>query len=228
MGYTYCISDVHGEFDRYQKIFDIIQFTDSDTMYVIGDVIDRNPGGIDIIHDIMSRPNVHLLMGNHELMCIQTLGSKYYTLGTKHLWSSNGGSVTRRELIYHISSADRREIIRYLESLPDHLDITVDGTVFHLVHGFPAETTSERVWNRIESDSVSPYPADEFLIVGHTPVCFLRNDVDKYFTDIIARSEHMRICLKDNIFDIDCGCGNPTDTRRLACLRLNDFEEFYV
>ena len=27
---------------------------------------------------------------------------------------------------------------------------------------------------------------------------------------------------------IDCGCGNATDLRRLACLRLDDLKEFYI
>ena len=163
MGYTYCISDIHGEIDRYQKLFNYINFTDSDTLYIIGDVIDRNPGGIDIIRDIMKRPNVHLLMGNHELMCVQTLGEKYYLPGTKHLWSSNGGTVTRQELIYHMGTEERKEIIQYLEALPDHMDIDVDGRAFHLVHGFPANSTDKRVWDRIESDSVSPYPTEEYV-----------------------------------------------------------------
>ena len=224
MGYTYCISDIHGEIDRYQKLFNYINFTDSDTLYIIGDVIDRNPGGIDIIRDIMKRPNVHLLMGNHELMCVQTLGEKYYLPGTKHLWSSNGGTVTRQELIYHMGTEERKEIIQYLEALPDHMDIDVDGRAFHLVHGFPANSTDKRVWDRIESDSVSPYPTEEYVIVGHTPVCFLSEDMDEYFRDLVKRQDFMHIYRRGNLFDIDCGCGNPTSTRRL----VNDFAEFYI
>ena len=34
---------------------------------------------------------------------------------------------------------------------------------------------------------------------------------------------------RDNIIDIDCGCGNlRSEHRRLACLRLDDMAEFYV
>ena len=70
----YCISDIHGEFDRYQTMLEEIHLTDNDTLYVIGDVIDRAPGGVDVLEDIMARKNVVMLMGDHEQMCLDTLG----------------------------------------------------------------------------------------------------------------------------------------------------------
>lgn len=57
----YCISDIHGEFDRYQAMLEEIHLTDDDTLYVIGDAIDRAPGGIDVLEDIMARKNVVML-----------------------------------------------------------------------------------------------------------------------------------------------------------------------
>ena len=98
----YCLSDIHGEFDRYQAILEEIHLSDEDTLYVIGDVIDRAPGGVDILEDIMARKNVVMLMGNHEQMCLDTLG-KINVYGARQLWASNGGSVTRRELLYHMA-----------------------------------------------------------------------------------------------------------------------------
>ena len=32
----------------------------------------------------------------------------------------------------------------------------------------------------------------------------------------------------DGLIDIDCGCGNASEHRRLSCLRLDDMAEFYV
>ena len=45
---TYCLSDIHGEILKWQDMLKLIQFSDEDTMYVLGDVIDRNPHGIEI------------------------------------------------------------------------------------------------------------------------------------------------------------------------------------
>ena len=45
----YVMSDIHGEYNRYKAMLEKIQFSDNDTMYIIGDVIDRKPGGVDIL-----------------------------------------------------------------------------------------------------------------------------------------------------------------------------------
>lgn len=137
----YCISDIHGEFDRYQAMLEEIHLTDDDTLYVIGDAIDRAPGGIDVLEDIMARKNVVMLMGNHEQMCLDTLG-KNNVYGARQLWASNGGSVTRRELLYHMDAWRRNAILNFLSSLPDRLDIEVNSRRFHLVHGCPGTSLS--------------------------------------------------------------------------------------
>lgn len=69
---TYVISDIHGNFNKYEKILKLINFSDKDESYVLGDAIDRGEEGVRILKDIMNRPNVHMLMGNHELMAAET------------------------------------------------------------------------------------------------------------------------------------------------------------
>lgn len=213
---VYCMSDIHGEYERYQAMLELIEFSSEDTLYIIGDVIDRCPGGVDILLDIMERPNVIMLLGNHERMCLATLGN-HNEVGARQLWTQNGGGSTRRELLYHRTSEERRRIIRFLERLPDHLDIEVAGRPFHLVHGYPADNREDRIWERPEPGA--PRPMEEKLVVvGHTPTPHLTGNFDETY----------HIWYDDGIVDIDCGCGNDTPNRRLACLRLDDMSEFYV
>ncbi len=54
MSYYVC-SDIHGRFDRYQKLLDQIQLTSDDRLFILGDVIDRNPDGILILCDAISK-----------------------------------------------------------------------------------------------------------------------------------------------------------------------------
>ena len=62
----YCMSDIHGEYEKYIQMLELIELSDEDTLYVLGDVIDRGPGSVDILMDMMRRPNVIPLIGNHE------------------------------------------------------------------------------------------------------------------------------------------------------------------
>ena len=68
---TYVMSDLHGCYDKYRQMLEQIGFGDDDTLYILGDVIDRGEGGIDILLDMMEhgtggvhlRPQAHLRSG---------------------------------------------------------------------------------------------------------------------------------------------------------------------
>lgn len=167
----YCMSDLHGALDFFQEMLEQIHFSDTDHLYILGDVIDRGTGGVDILEQIMDAPNITMLLGNHEQMCLSTLGP-HNEWGARDLWRYNGGATTYRELLYHRTPQQRNHILRFLSGLQDHLDLTVDGQKFHLVHGCPGEDHETRIWGRVEPDSTSPYP-DTICIVGHTPTVFL-------------------------------------------------------
>ena len=108
----YCISDLHGELDKFQRMLDVIQFSASDHLYIIGDVIDRGPLGVDILQRIMDAPNMTMLLGNHEQMCLDTLGPRNQ-FGARDLWRQNGGAPTYRELLYHRSAPEKNRILRF-------------------------------------------------------------------------------------------------------------------
>lgn len=215
----YCMSDIHGELDKFETMLELIRFSDEDHLYIIGDVIDRGSLGVDILTRIMAAPNMTLLMGNHEQMCLDALWHTHQ-VGARELWKSNGGSSTYQELLYCRTGAERAEILKFMSQCPDHLDIVVENRKFHLVHAHPGNDHKTRIWKRPDRETTSPWE-DVTCIVGHTPTPFLtRNTIEDF---------HIWHSEDDGFIDIDCGCGNlHLPQRRLACLRLNDMAEFYV
>ena len=213
----YCMADIHGELDFFVQMLEQIRFSDTDHLYILGDVIDRGTGGVDILEQIMGTPNMTMLLGNHEQMCLSTLGPNN-EVGARDLWRQNGGMTTYQELLYHSTPQKRDRILRFLSGLPDSLDLTVGKQNFHLVHGFPGHDRDTRIWGRVEPDSVNPYE-DTVCIVGHTPTVFLTGRMEEDFS----------VGHGNRIIDIDCGCGHlNAPHRRLACLCLDDMAEFYV
>lgn len=220
---TYAISDIHGRFDKYAAMLEKINFSDNDTLYVLGDVIDRGEDGIKIILDILGRDNVVMLLGNHEAMMLDTLleftqitVSAISSLGA---WFSNGGEPTFNAYM-EITSKERIAVLGALEKMPCCAEITVGENDFVLVHGglenfapdrpLSSYSRDEIVW--AEPDFERGYFDDRFTIIGHTP------------TQIICGEA--KIIQAGKLIDIDCGCA--FDGGRLGCLRLDDFEEFYV
>lgn len=214
---TYCISDIHGDLSRYRALLDLINFSDNDTLYILGDVIDRGPDGIDILLDIMNRPNIHMILGNHEAMLLATLGP-HNEIGARKLWQQNGGEVTREDLLNHRDRQTRQTVIDFLLSLPDHLNVEINGRPFHLVHGYPAFDHYNRIWGRPKPEETQPPIPGTTVIIGHTPTPFRTDDYENPCT----------IWHGPGIIDIDCGCGHNWLENRLACLRLDDMSEFYT
>ena len=216
---VYCIADIHGEIERFHKMLELINFSDTDTLYILGDVIDRYPGGLEIISEVMDKPNIKMIVGNHEHMMLDVLGPINMSL-SKGVWLSNGGDSTYHEWLYLTDVKVKAKILDYLSKLPDHLDIEVNGKQFHLVHAYPGDDLDSRVWNRPERGEKIDYHG-KMVILGHTPTL--------YFADHeIKEPELLKIYWGSGFVGIDCGCGHHDGRKQLACLRLDDLAEFYV
>ena len=96
----YCVSDIHGEPDKFEQMLELIRFSDEDHLYILGDVIGRSAMGVDILWRVMDAPNMTMLLGNHEQMCLSTLDT-HNEFGARDLWRMNGGMPTYRELLCH-------------------------------------------------------------------------------------------------------------------------------
>ena len=229
---TYVISDLHGRLDLYHEMMKKISFCAEDTLYILGDIGDRNEGGIQIFKEIMDEPNIHMLMGNHEQMMLDAIVSpEAISLNgnetNEQLWFRNGGSITKKEFRDEPEELQQR-ILQYIKGLPLNISLEVDGIKYLLVHGMPTcmfgkygrdydDIAEFAVWERIEGWMKVEFPAD-VMICGHTPTWYYRDE------------NPMRICsVRENVYDIDCGCASGEEYGgRLACLRLEDMKAFYT
>ena len=114
---------------------------DEDTLYVLGDVIDRGPNGIAILLDIMKRDNVKMLMGNHEIMMLEYHNESPNPIDPNYLyaymdrWCLNGNVSTIREY-NELSDEQKQAVLTYLKALPYAFpNVKVNGRTFYLTHG---------------------------------------------------------------------------------------------
>ena len=52
---TYAISDIHGCYEEYIKLLEKINFSEDDTLYILGDICDRGEKPMEVYNDIMTR-----------------------------------------------------------------------------------------------------------------------------------------------------------------------------
>lgn len=70
---TYVVSDIHGKYDKFIEVLDKINLKEEDTLYVLGDILDRGKHPIKVMLKLMEMKNVICIVGNHELMAIRCM-----------------------------------------------------------------------------------------------------------------------------------------------------------
>ena len=65
--------DIHGEHEKFQILLERIDLKDTDTLYILGDIFDRGPNPLLTMLQVLDMPNVHCLIGNHELMVLECM-----------------------------------------------------------------------------------------------------------------------------------------------------------
>lgn len=224
----YIMSDLHGCFDKYQKMLDKINLMPEDTLYVLGDVVDRGPDGIKIILDMYERDNVVFLRGNHDHTALTILRCMFDPVADFNdeelvpllkLWVSDGGNTTLKQFM-SLSSDNKKKVLTYLSSSKTFVEIEVNGIKYLMAHTVPErEIMLEK--NKLslddyimgEPDYELKYYDDMILVTGHTP------------TGVIEKSYAGRIYIKNNHIAVDCGA--VFEGGRLGCICLDTMEEYY-
>lgn len=225
----YAISDLHGCYEKYRHMLEKLAFREEDRLYVLGDVIDRGAGGIDILLDMMQRENVVPLKGNHEAMALEAMkqmllspdcAADVHRTTAYRRWMYNDGAPTASQFC-GLDRETQKAVVDYMSSFLTRAETEgANGRRFHLSHTLPTfcpelslEDASCLDFLFGEPDYEIAYAEDVLFVTGHTP------------THLIDPACKGRIYQKNNHIAIDCGAafGNP-----LGCICLDTLEPFYA
>ena len=238
----YVMSDIHGQKRRFDSVMEQINLQPEDTLYILGDVIDRNPDGIRILRQIMAMPNAKMLLGNHEYMMLKVL-SKFAVEVTEEnaenyltaedlmdftYWMQDGGGTTC-EQFRKLPADQQQEILEYLEDASLYEEVETGNCRYVLVHagicGFEEEKPLEDyalgdfLFHRADygrryfSDPEECSGRKTYLVTGHTPTMAIREDGQP-----LVYSGHGHLA-------VDCGC---VFGGKLAALCLEDGSIYYA
>ena len=229
----YAMSDLHGCYGKYIKMLEKISFNSDDTLYILGDIVDRGPDGIKIWQDIIKHKNIIVIRGNHDYLAYILLKilSKDSKIGFSYFgqndeiaeryrrWILDGGSPTE-EQFGKLEAAEQNKILMHMKYMSIYEEIEVTGKNFFLSHTVPSKNRMQDfdslLWQEFiigEPEYEKIYFPDKFIVTGHTPTGF----IDSKYTGRIWRG--------NNHIAIDCGAvfDNP-----LGCICLDTLEEYYT
>ena len=227
---TYVVSNLHGNYTKFKKLLELIDFKEADIMYILGDIVDFGEESMELVGDISVRYNVYSIVGEHDFMAVKMLTGFEKMLKSGEVpdkkfieemteWSENGGAVTLAS--YRALDEEMREgIIDYLSDMTLYEEIQVGDRDYLLVHAGIANFAKD-----IDLDALAPeaffsealdltkrYYDDKIIIVGHNPTTEENGGDGKIF-------------YGNNSIDIDCG---EARGGAIGCLRLEDGREFYI
>lgn len=219
----YVMSDVHGNFEKYIEMLELIDFKEEDELYILGDIFDRGDNPLGILEHIQKHKNIHLIKGNHEQMYVECYEDEFRDI---YSWLCNGGAVTYEQIInkgydYMV------KLYEYLKRLP-YIKIVDKFILVHAGLYLPSNTNDLTLdellelqeediclWTRANIDKERQFK-DYTIISGHSAVQGIVKNLDG------------KILHRDGHIYIDCGLQTVTNGGYLSCLRLDDLKEFYV
>lgn len=211
----YVMSDLHGCYDEYLKALELVDFKETDQLYILGDVVDRGKEPIRLLQDMMMRSNVFPIIGNHEYMALSVLRKLCVEITEENVqshlnetdmeslyhWCKDGGDVTLQQF-QKLSYEEKLDILDYLDEFSLVEEISVNQKHFILVHAglnpfikdkaLEDYQLEEVIFKSCDYDRV--YFEDKYLVSGHKPTVSIDK---KQKGQIIEMNHHIAI---------DCGC----------------------
>ena len=168
----YIASDLHGEYGLFMKLLEKINFSDSDSMIICGDIIDKGKESVKLLKTVFSMKNVTAILGNHEYAFL-----KYYRsiLGES---PKNFDDVLEKLWRYFPEDSEKIdfETVDAIEALPAYLEFDKficvhsgiplgdDGENLPLCHASVEELVFDRRFKNPEVTHKSP----KCVFFGHT------------------------------------------------------------
>jgi len=162
------IGDVHGHYSGLMRLTAMIAPTATDTLYFVGDLIDRGPRSAQVV-EFVRQNNYPCVLGNHEHLLLNAFPDDNPNLGAFQGWLNSGGQPT---LTSYPSTEALLEHVEWLKTLPLYLDL---GDIL-LVHAGlnPQKSLAEQsqmdfCWIRDDFHRHPvPFFKDKRVITGHT------------------------------------------------------------
>lgn len=229
----YVISDIHGCYEQYIAMLSKISFSNLDTMFILGDSVDRGLSSMDVILHMMSYKNIIPLMGNHDYLAFQVL-SRIYADSEKgetfcqkadfrslfSYWMMSGGQNTLEPFL-ELDRPLQKKVLQYFMTFSPYIELALNNQKYILVHGGLGNFRQDRPLDdyKLEelifykTDYTKEYFMDKIVITGHTPTF----KIDERCRGIIYD--------KNNHLAIDCGA---VYGEHLGAVCLNTGEYFYI
>ena len=226
---TYCISDIHGEYDLFMKLLEKINYSDDEKIIICGDLIDKGAASVKLAKTIFAMPKAYCIKGNHEYEFFKFYRTRMHSaimdfdaiLWHLQQYFPEDGYLLDWETVDRLT-----ELPYFIEEdnficVHAGLPLEADGRIMP-----PNEATYEElVYDRTFKNPAVLPTTEKCVFFGHTPTTYIQQEpkILTYLKD--GKSAGSR--------DISDYCKVHLDTGAslngvLGCFRVDDCRSFYV
>ena len=223
----YVVSDIHGNYELLVKLLKKINFSEDDTLFVLGDVIDKGKDVQKLLNLLFGelRDNSVVLAGNHEYELIK--------LVTDLIVKDASDDVILSECkkflgVENLNLQDVDDIMNMSYTHEEDDFILVHAGIPFDIKGNPIPLEQAPIEDlvydrRFKNENFLP-PNTKCVIFGHTPTFYIDGHKGKI---IKYQKENTVGNNPKDYYKVHIDTGNYL-TGILGCLRLDDMQEFYV
>ena len=119
---TYVISDIHGNYEKFKEMLDLIHFRERDVMYVLGDMVDCGKEPIELLVDLQ--------MSVHAKTC--PLLNKLKDKMSRKIAATELDATTRYDLHTRLEGMPKHNKVCHGDFNPSNIIVAEDGTLYIL------------------------------------------------------------------------------------------------
>ncbi len=169
----FVIPDIHGcSRTLCALLFDVLKITKEDSVYFLGDLVDRGSRSKEVLDQIILMQNTGYqlfpLRGNHEEMLLRACGSLDYY----RIWMNNGGKETLASFAIEDPCELPPAYRKFCAALPCYQELT-DCILVHAGFNYLSDDSyndiEHMLWSRPDESKPVSYEHKK-VISGHTPV----------------------------------------------------------
>ena len=217
---TWAITDIHGCGNTFNALLNSIHFTPEDTLFLLGDYIDRGPRSKEVLDTILQLRQegytVECLLGNHDWVMLHAL-EEPDTEEARNWKNYFGGRETLRSFGTTSEQGIGKEYIELLQSMDyyrEYNDLILAHAGLNLTIDNPLVDREAMLWARYGDRKLPQgWLKGRIIVHGHTPHPRRR----------IQQQVELR--TKDSVIGIDNGCVyQRTGMNHLCALELDTME----
>ena len=223
----YVVSDIHGNYELLVKLLKKINFSEDDTLFVLGDVIDKGKDVQKLLNLLFGklRDNSVVLAGNHEYELIKLVADLIVKDASDDVILSECKKFLGVE---NLNLQDVDDIMNMPYTHEEDDFILVHAGISFDIKGNPISLEQAPIEDlvydrRFKNENFLP-PNTKCVIFGHTPTFYIdgcKGKIIKY------QKENTEGNNPKDYYKVHIDTGNYL-TGILGCLRLYDMQEFYV